>query len=578
LRHIRQPENSVVLMESAARNVSDAQHLLDTVLNLEPPVEVILDVGAQILELVNVAVARTWLDKHPTKLAAVFVNDDDELSVVDRDGRVDVLRSSSFFTRLDTCLIFLDEAHTRGIDLVLPANYRAAVTLGAGLTKDRLAQACMRMRKLGKGQTVVFCISPEIQTKIVDCKAASTDKASGITVEDVLFWSIQEMHVEVRRSMPLWAAQGERFVRQEQLRQQETALSASHAEKFQEDEAQSINDRYRPRQVQSLPLSATASSSDPSLQRISERCEQFDNLQFNSSTFQEEQERELSPEVEQERQIQRAAPAEPLPHTMHRDVKIFADTGTFIADSEAYMPAFEALQASSAAKCFPIAQLVKNTKLFATADFAKTVEQGASYLSDGFSRSVQWILTNRVEGTNAAVIDSMLIISQWEANEIYTSMRQSRAATLHLYKPRINSGYATLDRLDFHTVSGSPFKSSPSVPRALAVQLNLFAGQLYVSSYEDYLEICNFLGLSSQALTKEMSDLGWKLSADGFILSDNHGRVGGASGLKQSPVNFFKILFSKIRRNGEGIAKTHMGSLLEGKLLQSSDWDVEMTG
>jgi hypothetical protein len=172
----------------------------------------------------------------------------------------------------------------------------------------------------------------------------------------------------------------------------------------------------------------------------------------------------------------------------------------------------------------------------------------------------------------------MLIISQWEANEIYTSMRQSRAATLHLYKPRINSGYATLDRLDFHTVSGSPFKSSPSVPRALAVQLNLFAGQLYVSSYEDYLEICNFLGLSSQALTKEMSDLGWKLSADGFILSDNHGRVGGASGLKQSPVNFFKILFSKIRRNGEGIAKTHMGSLLEGKLLQSSDWDVEMTG
>jgi hypothetical protein len=75
-----------------------------------------------------------------------------------------------------------------------------------------------------------------------------------------------------------------------------------------------------------------------------------------------------------------------------------------------------------------------------------------------------------------------------------------------------------------------------------------------------------------------MSDLGWKLSADGFILSDNHGRVGGASGLKQSPVNFFKILFSRIRRNGEGIAKTHMGSLLEGKLLQSSDWDVEMTG
>lgn len=146
LEHILQPENGVVLIESAPRDLSDAQHLLDTVLSLEPPVEVILDVGAQILELVNVEVAKTWLSKHPTKLAAVFVNDSDELSVVDRDGRVDVLRSSSFLTRLDTCLIFLDEAHTRGIDLVLPTKYRAAVTLGAGSTKDRLVQACMRMR------------------------------------------------------------------------------------------------------------------------------------------------------------------------------------------------------------------------------------------------------------------------------------------------------------------------------------------------------------------------------------------------------------------------------------------------
>jgi hypothetical protein len=577
LNHIMQPENSVVLMESAAPGVSDAQHLLDTVLNLEPPVEVILDVGAQILELVNVAVARTWLSKHPTKLAAVFVNDSDELSVVDRDGRIDTLRSSSFFTRLDTCLIFLDEAHTRGIDLVLPTSYRAAVTLGAGLIKDRLVQACMRMRKLGKGQTVVFCISPEIQTKIADCKTTLTDKAAGIAVADVILWSIAEMHTEVRRSMPLWARQGERYVRQEQLLQQmrhdgRTTLTKDHAEKFQEEEAQAINVRYRSCQVQG---SAKASSPNPSLQLISERCKQFDDLQFDSSTLQEEQERELSPEVEQERQVQRAAPAKPLPHSMHRDVKMFADSGTFIADSEAYMPAFEALQASSAAKFFPIAQLVKNAKLFATADFAKTVEQSASYLSDGFSRSVQWVLTNRVEGNDAVAVDRMLIISHYEANEIYTSMRKSRAATLHLYKPRINSGYATLDRLDFHTVSGSLFKSSPTVPRALAVQLNLFAGQLYISSYEDYLEICNFLGLSSQTLT---GDLGWKLSADGFILSDNHGRVGGASGLKQSPVNFFKILFSKIRRNGEGIAKTHMGSLLEGKLFQSSEWDSETTG
>jgi hypothetical protein len=33
---------------------------------------------------------------------------------------------------MEACFVFLDEAHTRGIDLKLPSNYRAAVTLGPG--------------------------------------------------------------------------------------------------------------------------------------------------------------------------------------------------------------------------------------------------------------------------------------------------------------------------------------------------------------------------------------------------------------------------------------------------------------
>lgn len=41
---------------------------------------------------------------------------------------------------MDSCLIYLDEAHTRGTDLKMPADYRAMVTLGPDLTKDRLVQ------------------------------------------------------------------------------------------------------------------------------------------------------------------------------------------------------------------------------------------------------------------------------------------------------------------------------------------------------------------------------------------------------------------------------------------------------
>jgi hypothetical protein len=53
---------------------------------------------------------------------------------------VEHLQTSPYADQLDVCLVFLDEAHTRGTDLKLPDNYRAAVTLGANLTKDRLVQ------------------------------------------------------------------------------------------------------------------------------------------------------------------------------------------------------------------------------------------------------------------------------------------------------------------------------------------------------------------------------------------------------------------------------------------------------
>ena len=143
LEHILKPENSVFLLpEEATLHDTDAQRFLDTVVAFEKPTRVILDVGAQILELNNRQVALRWLQMTADSSiqATVFVNDDDELSVIDRKGNVELLQTSSYATRLDTCLVFLDQAHTRGIDLRLPNDYRAAVTLGANLTKDRLVQ------------------------------------------------------------------------------------------------------------------------------------------------------------------------------------------------------------------------------------------------------------------------------------------------------------------------------------------------------------------------------------------------------------------------------------------------------
>jgi hypothetical protein len=112
-------------------------------MSLSPLPEVILDVGAQILELNNLDFAMAWLGMHPDpfKEAAVFCSNDDEVSVVNRRGHVELLQTSSFANRLEACLVYLDEAHCRGIDLRLPQNYRAAVTLGSNLSKASLSHS-----------------------------------------------------------------------------------------------------------------------------------------------------------------------------------------------------------------------------------------------------------------------------------------------------------------------------------------------------------------------------------------------------------------------------------------------------
>lgn len=144
LSYLLQKENSYMYTAGPNNERLGVQALLK-ILAHNPEkrqIKVLLDVGAQVLELRNHEVAARWLDEVPdhTAQAAVYFNDNDELTVLTRDGNSEALRVSAFAERLDSCLVYLDEAHTRGTDLKLGRKSRAAVTLGPNLTKDRLVQ------------------------------------------------------------------------------------------------------------------------------------------------------------------------------------------------------------------------------------------------------------------------------------------------------------------------------------------------------------------------------------------------------------------------------------------------------
>ena len=141
LRHLLLPENDhYECTEGDNGERESAAAFLERLVTKDPEIRVLLDVGAQMLEFQNEALALHWLSLRPDVSAAIFFNDSDHLTVVTPDGTIEPFISSPFNRQLDKCVVYLDEAHTRGTDLKLPKGMRAAVTLGPKVTKDRLVQ------------------------------------------------------------------------------------------------------------------------------------------------------------------------------------------------------------------------------------------------------------------------------------------------------------------------------------------------------------------------------------------------------------------------------------------------------
>ena len=126
---------------------------------------VLLDAGALMIEFDNYKVAQKWLEilKDDNQIeAAVFFNQQNDLVVLEKNGELNRLEVSTFKNQLDKCVIYLDDVHTRGTDLKIPAGITGAVTLGKDLSKDKLMQACMRLRMLGTSHFVRFYASHEV--------------------------------------------------------------------------------------------------------------------------------------------------------------------------------------------------------------------------------------------------------------------------------------------------------------------------------------------------------------------------------------------------------------------------------
>ena len=76
-------------------------------------IRMMLDAGAQILELDNFSLAKKWLEIDKGAEAAVYFGEDGKARVVHRDGRGLPLAGSPFLNNLGACVVYLDEVRSR---------------------------------------------------------------------------------------------------------------------------------------------------------------------------------------------------------------------------------------------------------------------------------------------------------------------------------------------------------------------------------------------------------------------------------------------------------------------------------
>ena len=567
LRNLLRPENDhyeCTEVENGEREL--ATSFLKRLVNQEPEIRALLDIGAQMLELQNEELARYWLSLRPDVSAAVFFDDTDHLTVVTPDGIIEPFILSPFKRQLEKCVVYLDDVHTRGTDLKLPQGMRAAVTLGPKVTKDRLVQGrpmcfverkkndsdvgCMRMRQLGKGHSIKFFAPGVVDRSIRSLISGGLAPEGRIRVIDVIRWAIHGTCEDISHHLLYWAQQGldhdKRFAAYKEYRSSGDLEILRNA--WLQPESRTLEEMYW------IAPAAKVFASISSIPSLSKRIERLGVTNMVDSRMAEEQEHEVNHELDPghstaiEHRPPQAPKVQSAQHSIHEAIREFVDTGKLRRSSMHISPLLAPINMvktlDSTAEWSP-------TPL-ATTDFTTTILDSDGMGLTEYLRPVNWIISSG-SGKDTIVV----VISPYEANELLPLIRQSNKVRLHVYAPRVTPSMRSFSGLTFCSIPEMP-EEQWSTPAHVRTELNLFAGQLYFDSKEEYQGLCVLLALSMAHPKAEYSEL------DGFVPPAN--RTGMNSPFARSRIPILKRLM-EVRCKGRGYHVTHIGQILNGKPL-----------
>ena len=397
----------------------------------------------------------------------------------------------------------------------------------------------MRMRQLGKGHSVMFFAPGEVDRRIRSLDSNGRATRGRIHVVDVLRWAMHETCEDIRHHLPFWVQQGldhhKRF-----------AAYKSHGvtrglkvlrDAWLQRESRTLEEMY------SVAPCAWVNPEINRVPSLSQRIEQLGITKLIDVRIAEEQEREVDHEVELERQVERPSRVQPAKHILCREIRTFVETGD-LPRAFARMPLLlnpidmaNALDSTTEWSPSPLA----------TNDFVTTVlgSKGAGLTE--YLRPVNWILTSG-SGKDSIVI----AISPYEANALLPIIREKKKVRLNIYSPRVTSSMRSFSNLTFYSIPDSLAKTW-TAPAHAKIAFNLFAGQLFFDSREEYESVCILLALSRAHPGAEYNQV------DGFVPPAY--RTGRPSPFTESKIYILKTLMG-LRRKGMGYSRTHLGQIL----------------
>jgi hypothetical protein len=411
----------------------------------------------------------------------------------------------------------------------------------------------MRMRKLGQGQSVVFCAPPDIDRRIRQAERIRDSRR--VKVIDILSWVMSNTCIDIERHIPHWVQQGVDYNNRQTA---DSAFVDSDQDvnilrnAWLQPAARSLEEMYSP----SLDGSINTVTNIPA---IDERLGELGVTTVRDVRMEEEQEREVSHEVEQEQQIERPPKVTPAVHHLSKKVRHFIRHGTV---SDTFLPLMAPIRSEFEAVA-PRNSWFKRPQVLCTRDFMTTTEGGRekSDVTD-YLRPVNWIVSHMLQDGSLVFV----VMSPYEVNLLLQDIRESSCVRLHMYAPRTTRAMKPFDDLAFYCIPLPSGKELPSVEVRFDArcQLNIWAGQLYLDNYETYLHLCLLLGISSS-----------QENGYGSVGSENcpkRRRIMDAYLFDKSPIALLKTLFG-LRRKGMSYHQTHMGKILNSRLLSRADFE-----